>query len=846
MAFHVACPITCRRICECELGNAGVGVGEGFLEEVARVEEFLKDPWVVRAGGGGGDGREVGTVQVLVPKVVVTPPLPAPVAVEDGGDDGGAGAASVVARRAAMQRQAVAASMAAEDYVRRLEAGGAADAPGETVSNVDREDQGALTPKIMCRICFSGEDAGTEKATKMLSCKTCDKKYHRSCLKIWAEYRDLFHWSSWACPSCRTCEVCRRGGDPTKLMYCKRCDGAYHCYCQQPPHKNVSHGPYLCPKHTKCHSCGSTVSGNGLSTRWFLGYTCCDACGRLFVKGNYCPVCLKVYRDSESTPMVCCDVCQQWVHCVCDGISDEKYQQFQADGNLYYKCAACRGDCYQVKDIDDAVRELWRRRDKADRDLIANLRAAVGLPSQEEIFALSPFSDDEETSPAVLKNDHGRSLKFSVKGLGDKTTKNSKEYGKTSFKNSTLNKKHPKKGIQLQAVGKPEVPYQNVDNRNATSSHESSFRDQTIDDTNSYGGKTDILSSPLTIASGNSRMKSYDDHVGRDKNSFTKEAVINTSDKVPKVHIKGSKSQILHMKESIGKNATKSEPVKGTKLVIHLGGKHRNAACSPVSEHVSCQKEQDSFASNGARLDNASPVRSSKHEDRGNNVKLAKVLDAHWKGRVNKGEDYETNTASKRSLTTAARTADIGYAVDTVDEATLRNDEQGKHAAEGPLNSLSGNRDVAELSNASNSSNDPKPLLKLKFKNPYFEQRSSWVSQGAEEKSSVKGQRSKRKRASAEKISTLEDDSSAHRQLENSMDEVVDAKILQKLGKDAIGKRVEIHQSTDNSWHKGIVSNVIRGTSSISVDLDDGRTKTLELGKQGVRFVSEKQKRTRA
>jgi hypothetical protein len=25
-----------------------------------------------------------------------------------------------------------------------------------------------------------------------------------------------------------------------------------------------------------------------------LGYTCCDACGRLFVKGNYCPVCLKV------------------------------------------------------------------------------------------------------------------------------------------------------------------------------------------------------------------------------------------------------------------------------------------------------------------------------------------------------------------------------------------------------------------------------------------------------------------------------------------------------------------------------------------------------------------------
>ncbi|KAM0952023.1 putative [histone H3]-lysine(4) N-trimethyltransferase chromatin regulator PHD family [Dioscorea sansibarensis] len=843
MAFHVACPITCQRICKCELGNAGLGVGDGFLEEVARVEEFLKDPWVVRAGRGGGDGRDVGSVQVLVPKVVVAPPLPAPVAVEDGGEDGAVGTTSVLSRRAAMQRQAVAASMAAEDYVRRLEAGGAADAPGEVANNVGGEDQGALTPKTMCRICFSGEDAGSEKAAKMLTCKTCDKKYHRSCLKIWAEYRDLFHWSSWVCPSCRTCEVCRRGGDPTKLMYCKRCDGAYHCYCQQPPHKNVSHGPYLCPKHTRCHSCGSTVSGNGLSTRWFLGYTCCDACGRLFVKGNYCPVCLKVYRDSESTPMVCCDVCQQWVHCLCDGISDEKYQQFQADGNLQYKCAACRGDCYQVKDIDDAVRELWRRRDKADKDLIANLRAAAGLPSQEEIFSLSPFSDDEETSPTVLKHDHGRSLKFSVKGLG---TKNSKEYGKTNFKNSLSNKKHLKKGFQLQSAGKPEGSYRNVDTRHGISSLESSFRDQTADDTNSYGTKTEIFSSPLAIASGNNRMKSYDDHIGSDKNSSTKEAVIIAADKVPKVHIKGSKSQILHMKESTGKNATKSEPVKGTKLVIHLGGKHRNTTCSPVSEHVTCQKEQDSLVSNGARLDNASPVRSSKHEDRGSSVKLAKVSDAHRKGRIHKGEVYEAKIASRSPLTAKARTADVGHVVETVDEAaTLRNDQQGKHAVEEPVNSLSGTHDVAELSNASNSSNDPKPLLKLKFKNPYFEQRSSWVSQGVEEKSSVKGQRSKRKRPSAEKISTLEDESSAHQHLENSIDEVMDAKILQKLGKGAIGKRVEIHQSTDNSWHKGIVSNVVEGTSSISVDLDDGRTKALELGKQGVRFISQKQKRAR-
>ncbi|RWW72008.1 hypothetical protein BHE74_00020205 [Ensete ventricosum] len=32
--------------------------------------------------------------------------------------------------------------------------------------------------------------------------------------------------------------------------------------------QNVSRGPYLCPKHTRCHSCGSTVPGSGLSTRY--------------------------------------------------------------------------------------------------------------------------------------------------------------------------------------------------------------------------------------------------------------------------------------------------------------------------------------------------------------------------------------------------------------------------------------------------------------------------------------------------------------------------------------------------------------------------------------------------
>ncbi|KAH6810708.1 PHD finger family protein, partial [Perilla frutescens var. frutescens] len=260
---------------------------EDFLQGVARVEQFLKDPWLIKA-------RENATIQVLVPKVTVSPlpPPPPPQFAPDvsaPGVGGGAEEASAQVKRAALQKQAAAASLVAEDYARRFESGdlevSARDGAGE--------EQGLSTAKVMCRLCFSGENDGSERARKMLSCNSCGKKYHRSCLKAWSQNRDLFHWSSWTCPSCRTCEVCRRTGDPNKFMFCKRCDGACHCYCQQPPHKNVSHGPYLCPKHTKCHSCDSTVPGNGLSVRWLLGYTCCDACGRLFGKGNYCPVCLK-------------------------------------------------------------------------------------------------------------------------------------------------------------------------------------------------------------------------------------------------------------------------------------------------------------------------------------------------------------------------------------------------------------------------------------------------------------------------------------------------------------------------------------------------------------------------
>lgn len=45
--------------------------------------------------------------------------------------------------------------------------------------------------------------------------------------------------------------------------------------------------------------------------------------------------------------------------------------------------------------------------------------------------------------------------------------------------------------------------------------------------------------------------------------------------------------------------------------------------------------------------------------------------------------------------------------------------------------------------------------------------------------------------------------------------------------------------------HKGVVTDVVEGTSKLYVALDDGKVKTLELRKQGVRFVPQKQKRSK-
>ncbi|KAJ8899195.1 hypothetical protein K2173_012371 [Erythroxylum novogranatense] len=753
--------------------------------------------------------------------------------------------------------------VAAEDYARRFEAGDM-EAGSKKITG---EEQGQSNANVMCRMCFLGETEGSERARKMLSCKSCGKKYHRSCLKAWSRNRDLFHWSSWNCPSCRICEICRRTGDPNKFMFCKRCDGAYHCYCQHPPHKNVSSGLYLCPKHTRCHSCGSGVPGNGLSVRWFLGYTCCDACGRLFVKGNYCPICLKVYRDSESTPMVCCDMCQRWVHCHCDGISDEKYLQFQVDGNLQYKCATCRGECYQVKDLEDAVQELWRRRDKADRDLIASLREAAGLPTQEDIFSISPYSDEEENGPLMPKNESGRSIKLSLKGVVDKSPKKSKEYGKKSWNK----KSSKKKDSHSSSTSKRELPQQDIQ------CHGTSMDDNKAGDTETYEKGLDVYSS--TVAGVVNRTEGFPsvNQPGGLKQKFVDEVMVRDGERTSRViRIVNNKPQDLDSGNDTQKDASKST-VKAKKLVINLGARKINVTKSPRSDASSSQREQDLTTSNGSdgtgrhrmsdkstaernngtakfgeeeTINQSSQTSSLKFARReGNMIKFGKLkpeasnLNSKFdiergtvRGETMRSDDTHVSS-SKRSI--GGSRAAVGPDVPTVRTGKL---SLAKSPEMRPNSKAESNDDSGDTPILNSLPKDSKLSLRLKIKKPDIENQSSQCPAPDVEKI-IRGQRSKRKRSSNFMMTSNGDEDATQSHQDSQM--MGASWILKRLGKDAIGKRVEVHQPSDDSWHKGVVSDIVEGTSFLSVTLDDGRLKTLQLGKQDVRFIPQKQKRSK-
>ncbi|XP_063934025.1 uncharacterized protein LOC135145818 [Zophobas morio] len=137
-------------------------------------------------------------------------------------------------------------------------------------------------------------------------------------------------------------------------MFCDECDRGYHTFCVGL--KRLPIGRWICNDCGKCASCGSTTPGESVlhNVHWKHEYskpkdentppkflqTLCVKCSRLFRNGDYCPICLKVYSNSnDEVPMICCDDCDRWIHIECDNIDRKQYEEME---NKHYSCGICR------------------------------------------------------------------------------------------------------------------------------------------------------------------------------------------------------------------------------------------------------------------------------------------------------------------------------------------------------------------------------------------------------------------------------------------------------------------------------------------------------------------------
>lgn len=247
--------------------------------------------------------------------------------------------------------------------------------------------------------------------------------------------------------------------------------------------------------------------------------------------------------------------------------------------------------CCQIRSLEEAVQELWRRRDEADRDLIASLRAAAGLPTQEEIFDISPFSDDEESGPPSIKNEYGRSLKFSLKGLDDKSPRKSKEYGKKSS-----NKKYGKKKGNGTSLISGADAYQSLGGHadGPSGQNTGNNKNEEMQFSSEPAATFSPLAGSLTEGACAVSEAAVSKHKHVDEVSAT-----NMTKTSRTIKIKSNKSHGLTNREEIQTNSGVPKNAQGPKLVIHLGGRSRNTTSPPRSETSSFKRGQELTSSKG-------------------------------------------------------------------------------------------------------------------------------------------------------------------------------------------------------------------------------------------------------
>jgi len=221
------------------------------------------------------------------------------------------------------------------------------------------------------------------------------------------------------------------------------------------------------------------------------------------------------------------------------------------------------------------------------------LRAAAGLPAQEDIFPISPYSDGDGNGPEALRNDFGHSINLSLKGIGGKSPKKSNDHGKKHW-----NKKYPKKkGCHAASISKSE-PHQ----------HDIHSYVHDMDDCKNYDSESQAKGGSDKSCSPVAGIVNHTDGVfsisqpGVLKHKFVDEVMVSDGERTSNVFkIKSNKPHDVDSGVDTEKHAGKSKSVKAKRLVINLGARKINVSSPSKSDVQSCQSELDLKASNSKR-----------------------------------------------------------------------------------------------------------------------------------------------------------------------------------------------------------------------------------------------------
>ncbi|KXS12195.1 hypothetical protein M427DRAFT_59713 [Gonapodya prolifera JEL478] len=197
------------------------------------------------------------------------------------------------------------------------------------------------------------EDVTEPVSDLLLRCAVCKNAHHAYCAELYAPpLLAKVTTYPWQCNDCKLCVICREAGDESKLLMCDDCDRGYHTYCLTPKLNETPQDAWACHLCASCWSCGATgkpiawfhhatvpnVAKPGQPDVYFATY--CPTCYAHWEAERFCPVCGKVYAaDNNDLQMVCCDLCDRWVHVDCDTeLTPERYEKLSEDPNAKYAC----------------------------------------------------------------------------------------------------------------------------------------------------------------------------------------------------------------------------------------------------------------------------------------------------------------------------------------------------------------------------------------------------------------------------------------------------------------------------------------------------------------------------